>query len=761
MQKTNGTVAATSAVLPLQKAETAEIRPVGTDAAKKSDADIFENARYLEKMFRSGTGAVVEKSVSAAATTTVDIPAAAQSAAKSYTVYNHPVYGKFIDAREFGTDTTGKVDNLPAIQKALAVAHEENAAVYLSGKLYISDQIVLDGSNSGVTGIFGDGMGKTVISFDKAQTGVFNSNTNQDDVRKFAGILIDGQNGKTVAELSVKYTNPDFYRKGQSYFGKVNGIMVNDSDNTLISKVEVSGANRAGVFFSSTEALAKDPNGKGKTYMARVIQGEIDEHYGQLPSGENNRIENSHLHHNRVAGALVAFQENFVAEGNTFAWNGHKADGGTGYGIATMAGSYNYGVRFAGNTTDHNYRKGLDVHDGNDIVIENNVSNGDRLYGIAVYNRQFSMDNVKIVNNTVVQDAKFRLSVDDDAGAKVNYHGYSGIQIQTNTMFRDLNSKNKGVYEISGNTVQGLDTYKNAIQTYGIEFRNHERKIDYTLDIKDNIIEGKSTQYLMAVINDTKNTATGKAGPGSGDINIIGNTARVEKVTSLPIYIEEKNAAEKARGSINIADNDITVSKASNGWVEGVYIRSNAGDVAITDNDIALHGKIDKGVLSVNAVGKQTAMGVEVSGNTIMTDQTVHAKNWLVAAKAELSAFDNSYNGKAVADVGIKPAAAALPVHELAAKLDLGAVSINKNLPSENESGVIAKTGSALERFTVEKGGSQTAAGGLFAPKEIGLSGILGTEEPQAGSVKNLEVSNYSVSKVDDNWQIDASIQII
>ena len=116
----------------------------------------------------------------------------------------------------------------------------------------------------------------------------------------------------------------------------------------------------------------------------------MDETYENLPLGENNRLIDSHLHHNRVAGALVSYQKDFVADNNYLAWNGHEADGGTGYGITAMAGSYNFGVTFTNNTTDHNYRKGLDVHDGNDILIANNTAIGDRLYGIAVYNRQFT-----------------------------------------------------------------------------------------------------------------------------------------------------------------------------------------------------------------------------------------------------------------------------------------------------------------------------------------------------------------------------------
>lgn len=388
----------------------------------------------------------------------------------NYTVHQSKEFGRYIDVNDFGADPTGKKDSLAAIKAALTAAHKEKAMLFMDGTYYISDQIVINGNNSGVKGIFGSGMGKTLITFDKAQVGVFNPNTNHDDIRAFAGILVDGQSHKTIANLSVKYTNPDFYRKGLSYFGKVSGILVNDADHTLISKVEVSGVNRAGVMFTSTDALVREA-GKSQTYKARVQSGEINEQYDHLPLGENNRIVDSYLHHNRVAGAMVGYQKNFVGEGNRLEWNGHEADGGTGYGMTAMAGSYNYGITFRNNTTDHNYRKGLDVHDGTGIVIENNVLNGDRLYGIAAYNRQFSMDNVKIKDNVITQDPNFRLYMDDDLGK--HYHMYSGIQVQTNTQLRDLHTADKGYYDISGNTIKNLAVYQNHIQTYGIEFRNH------------------------------------------------------------------------------------------------------------------------------------------------------------------------------------------------------------------------------------------------------------------------------------------------
>ena len=408
-----------------------------------------------------------------------------------YRVYESKEYGNYVRVNDFGADAQGKKDSLQAFKAALEAAHKEKAMVFLDGTYYISNQIVMDKTVSGARGLFGSGMGKTKVTFDKVQTGEFNPDTNHDDIREFAGILIDGQNNKTIADLSVQYTNPDFYRKGLSYFGKVNGILVNDADNTLISKVEVSGANRAGVMFTSTASLETE-KGHKLTFKERVQSGEIDEKYEALPLGENNRIVDSYLHHNRVAGALIGFQQNFIGEGNRLDWNGHEADGGTGYGMAVVAGSYNYGVTYRKNTTNHNYRKGLDVHDGTGIVIEDNVLTGDRLYGIAAYNRQFSMDKVKITGNTIIQDPSFRLNVDDDLGKY--YHMYSGIQVQTNTQYKDLHSANKGYFDISNNVIKNLTVYQNNIQTYAIEFRNHESKMDYTLNMANNKISGESTK---------------------------------------------------------------------------------------------------------------------------------------------------------------------------------------------------------------------------------------------------------------------------
>ena len=691
-------------------------------------------------------------------------------------IYQHQKYGRYIDAAEFGADSTGKADSLAAINNALAAAHQEKVAVRLSGKLYISDQIVLNEANAGVTGIFGDGMGKTVVSFDKAQQGVFNPNSNEDDVRAFAGILIDGQSNKTIADLSVAYTRPDFYRKGSSYFGKVNGILVNDADNTLISKVEVSGANRAGVFFTSTQALKKDPeSSKGRTYKARLIWKEVDEHYDNLPLGENNRIVDSYLHHNRVAGALVAYQKNFVADGNKLAWNGHEADGGTGYGIATMAGSYNYGVTYTNNTTDHNYRKGLDVHDGDDIVIKNNTLIGDRLYGISVYNRQFTMDTVKIADNTVIQDPKFRLAVNDNP--KYSYHGYSGIQLQTNTQFKDLNSADTGRFEIQGNTIKNLEVYKNAQHTYGIEFRNHEPEMYYKLDISNNVIQGESSKYMIAVINDTRNRATGEKGLGTGDIDITGNTMNIGAIVAgnMPVFVNEQSNNGRLRGKVTFEDNDLIIRKQSDGSIEGIQMIGNAESYYVNNNRFEIHGNMNKPLISVLGRAGNETPELHVYGNNIATDLKGQLYNsWIERSKTDVFADNNTHNNKALAKVQhITAPAAGLAYDGSDIEADqwhIGTDSISGipvgrvgagQLQAERSETVMLKTGGEHEGITVESL-HLPKADDLFSVTGLNLSGLLGKESAQAFSEGvSVQVYGQSADIQTEQWHNEAAAYIV
>lgn len=577
-------------------------------------------------------------------------------------LYQHVQYGKCIDAADFGV-RADKEDNSQELKAALKAADAEAAALYLGegtfklreqlriGKpIKLADGTLKEEGYENLVGLFGAGQGKTVLTFDWQQEGEFNPDTNLENINKWAAILIDGVHDKHIADLSLKYeprTEADFYRANKSYFGKINGIIVNDADRTTIDNIEVSGVNRAGVFFTST---ATTDSSKGQSLRDRLINGKISE--TEVPVGEGNRLINSYLHHNRVAGALFAYQKDFLADGNLLVRNGHEADGGTGYGIASMAGSYNFGVTYSHNQTDHNYRKGLDIHDGNHILIENNKSNGDRVHGIAVYNRQFSTTHVRINNNTIVADPSFRLEVDDSP--KDSYHGYAAIQLQTNTqhMYQNLRTQGPGQFEIMGNKISGLEVYQNAMHTYGIEFRNHEPEIDYSLDISYNTISGDSTKYLIGLLNQTVHKG-GQVGKGSGTITIVGNQMDIAKTLpgGIPVYIEEKMTDGNLRGHVAFTDNDLRIREASDGAVEVMQMVGNAKTYEVTRNRLEVHGTINHALISIRGRSVGEKPDLAVVNNEVITDTKLLSKNWVEVgtkngANASVTVLSNNHNGQ-------------------------------------------------------------------------------------------------------------------
>ena len=525
-----------------------------------------------------------------------------------------------------------------------------------------SGKLIQEGYEN-VRAIFGAGAGETHLTFDWQQTegerfyprakdDRFNPWNNRTNVNPYAAILIDGVNGKSVADLSLEYqhkTAEDFYQKTKSYFGLINGIIVNDADHTKIDTVEISGMNRAGVYFTSTLAESSGARDKLKTHQI----SEAD-----APTGDNNQLIYSNLHHNRVAGALVAFQKNFTADSNHLAWNGHEADGGTGYGIASMAGSYGFGITYSRNTTDHNYRKGLDIHDGNHITIENNTLNGDRLYGIGVYNRQFTMDDVTIRNNHITADPKFRLATDDGdeiAGGTPNYHLYSGIQIQTNTqpLIQDLQSKGPGKFDISDNTISGLEIYQNGVHTYGIEFRNHEPTMNYALNISGNHISGESSKYLIGILNQTQHK-NGSVGAGSGDITIENNTMELARSgrDTAPIYLEEKGQISTLRGSVKINHNALTLREASEGATEAIAMHGNAKTYDVGHNTFELHGNVhDRPVVRINGSSSSAKPHLNLHDNSFQTEDNFDA-SWLKYGNASVETHNNTLNGKGLVTAG-------------------------------------------------------------------------------------------------------------
>ena len=547
-----------------------------------------------------------------------------RAAASNTKVYEDATYGKYVKATDFGLDTTGKVEASDSLQKALKAANEVEggAAVMVSGNVLLKKTLVIDENYANVKGLIGSGPSRnnTKIVFNKKQDGEHDPETNLTDNRYESAVLIQNQKDFTVGRLTVEHAydssdytkDNEFYRKGKSYFGRSNGIYVNDSSNVTINDVRAMKFNRAGVFFSSSKATAQEYDASGKPIRYSSISEKVSNEVKSIgdpdvPIMDGNKVTNSFLHNNRVAGVMFGYQRNFVVDNNILSYNGHVLDGGTGYGAASMAGSYNDGITYTGNYTNYNYRKGLDIHDGNKILIENNISLGDRLNGIEVYNRANPMTDVIIRNNKVTQDPNSKLENDDDDPAR--YRGYTAISILTNEKNHKWTKPlDKGRYVISNNTIEGLTkSFENGqLGTFGILFRNNESSNDYSLNIEGNTITGDSTDYIISVNNNTAQASRGVEGGGSGDITISRNKIEVDDIKQLPIYINDdttyvasvidrttgkrvnkvtKVPFTKTRGSINIDNNELTVSKIKSRWKNAVAIEStNAASIDVNSN---------------------------------------------------------------------------------------------------------------------------------------------------------------------------------
>ncbi|MFC2304974.1 MAG: beta-galactosidase, partial [Cardiobacterium hominis] len=620
----------------------------------------------VQASYTDNSGHAETTNTAAVAQNVADNPAT--QGAHGHKLYAHEEFGKYIDARDFGVNPAN-ADNTAALKAALKAADDEGAALYLgAGTLKLHEQLRIgtdihhpDGSlkqegYQNVRAIFGAGMGKTKLTFDWQQQGEYDPAHNATDARDLAGVLIDGINGKSIADLSVAYqhqTAADFYRPQASYFGKINGIVVNDADNTRIDTVEVTGANRAGVFFTSTA-----------TSLSGARQALIDHQISEAdaPAGDNNQLLYSNLHHNRVAGAMIGYQRGFSADSNTAAYNGHEADGGTGYGIATLGGSYNFGVSYTRNITDHNYRKGLDSHEGNHIHIENNISNGDRLVGLGVSNHQFTMDNVTIRHNTIIADPNFRCTSDDgDKDAQIgqgeNYHAYEGVNLLTNIESNkiDLRSQGPGTFNISDNTIRGLETYNDA-NTSAIAVHNYEPTMDYTLNIRDNHIDATSVKTAIAINNATRGLG-GSAGEGSGDIRVSGNTIHITKTGGRPsslIYIAETEHDGTLRGSVAIENNRVQID-ARDDKGEIIRLTGNAKTYDISGNVLEQHGNSNTTLITINGQGSTEKTTLNVHDNTFAADWPRPGKYWIEAgtesvAGAHIQSHNNTYNGAAITE---------------------------------------------------------------------------------------------------------------
>lgn len=386
---------------------------------------------------------------------------------------------------------------------------------------------------------------------------------------------------------------------------------------------------------ATNEIKMADPSGTRYTGVAVKLsgivniardRGEID-HYEILTYGSGVPMP---IRGGEIDGIQFSYQTNILIEGTTTSENGHKLNGSTGYGFASESGSYNNGIVFRNNTSTYNYRKGLDIHDGDRILIENNVSYGDRLLGISVYNRNFKMENVIIRNNIITQDKTNRLAKDDLKVDGKFTHGhdylqYEAIHLQTNEKSQDLSEMGSvGYFEISNNRIQNLDSSGRTAtnqdyNTNAILVRMQEPYLNYVLNIKNNQITGHSANDILKMINSSNDNIKGTStlsetnkfanglGYGSGSINISGNKVELDELYGDPnkdlsaITIAESTinsnvtdqklraAQDKFRGSVTFENNDIKIKKTFMSTRPGIIGKQKKMPViSITTNSEAI-----------------------------------------------------------------------------------------------------------------------------------------------------------------------------
>lgn len=499
---------------------------------------------------------------------------------------------------------------------ALRTANENGDYVYLDeGEYFIQSPIKISkGNNDKVKGIIGKGRDKSIIRFGWFQVVDWDAETNLTDARLESGILVNGIDNKEFKDFAIKYEG-EFYRPKNTYFGSVCCLSIQNASNSVVENVEATGANRAGILIGATSAEILKEN--KQVYNGTLSVDNLQAH------PKNNTVKGCYAHHNRVAGILIQNQVGVRILNNTAEYNGHEKDGGTGYGISTFSGSVNVDVQIIGNTTRHNYRKGIDSHDAYDFELRNNRSEGDRFFGVAVESRGYPMRKVVIEGNTIVQDPAFRLALDDEHDSweshrNMDYYRYTAIRIENKSQPSQAwkNQPEQVEITIKNNTISGIEWDSRGLHRV-IEVRNTENAPHVRIrgEISGNRISGKSVHNLFY--------GKGEAGAynGLGNFVIKNNIVDFDEIIDVPFNLSEENRVGGIGGVFEISSNQITARK-DNAWVNLFNIEcENRPLVKFNGNTIKIPVVTKQQFRLVSASGASKLM-FEVMNNIWVTQST-------------------------------------------------------------------------------------------------------------------------------------------
>ena len=384
-----------------------------------------------------------------------------------------------INIKDYGAKGDGVTDDANAIQSAI----NAGTVIYIpKGNYKVGTPLTF--SSDSVT-VFGDGTAISNIIFTREQVG---SSTRTESCLIFKV----GIRKVTLRDFKLQYTGGFYPNAGQGYLGKVDGINFAECYDVLVERVEVTSFNARGIYVGSTTST----------------------------KGQRVTIKDSYFHHNRQAGIGLGDVRDVNITDNDLTYNGAVADGAAGYGIAGYASTVPENVIVKNNRANYNYRKGIDFHSGNNLIIDGNICKGNRIYGIGIDGTIDSSGITMIVNNLILDmDVYDRSDIDSIynfvVGIVVGRSRTASFSAQENHNIIIANNiiHNFGIHTVGALMSRAIEVYTNfgkgkisitnnqikATKVGSILYSRSTTSSDSTYDIavnfSDNVIDADTMSY--------------------------------------------------------------------------------------------------------------------------------------------------------------------------------------------------------------------------------------------------------------------------